>query len=366
MRNFIIAVAGFILLLTSVVPYTVYASEPDDVYGELSDRLDEAFDEYDIGIGYGSIADLSFGELCSLVKDRLLARLSAPLRMLSAILLIIAVSSVLRTSAGGTLGGTSGTTFDMICVLSASSATAPQLIDVYSSAVGEIELCSGFIVVFVPVFTAVSAMCGRLTSAGVYHLLILAASEMITQLSESFLMPVLGVTAALSVMGSVFSDSSLETVAGLLKKVSVFGITLVMTLFTGFVTLRCSIAGKADGAASKTARMLISGMVPVVGGAVSDAYSTVRGSFELIGSTIGAAGVIGIVLLMLPSILELFAYRGVMLIGAAAADMFSVPSVSKLLKSFDSGLSIAQCVLICYSLMFIISSAILAQTIGQG
>ena len=55
-------------------------------------------------------------------------------------------------------------------------------------------------------------------------------------------------------------------------------------------------------------------------------------------------------------------YRAVMWAGAAVADVFSLTSVSKLLRSFDSGLSIAQCVLVSYSLMFMISSAILAQT----
>ena len=142
--------------------------------------------------------------------------------------------------------------------------------------------------------------------------------------------------------------------------------TLVMTLFTGFVTLKCSIAGKADGVALKTTKVLISGVVPVIGGAVSDAYSTVKGSLEIIGSTVGAAGIIGIVVLMLPSILELFIYRGVMLIGASISDLFSANSMSKLFRSFDSGLAIAQCIQICYMLMFLISSAILAQTMGQG
>ena len=55
-------------------------------------------------------------------------------------------------------------------------------------------------------------------------------------------------------------------------------------------------------------------------------------------------------------------YRAVMWIGAAAADIFSAQPAAKLLRSFDSGLAIAQCVLVSYSLMFMISSAILAQT----
>ncbi len=366
MKYFIIAAVSFVLLLAAAVPLKSLADEPEDIYSELTEQLDEALAEFDLGIGYDDISELGFGELMSTILDKLSARLAAPMRLFSAILLIIVAASVLRTSAGSALGGASGGTYDMVCVMSAAAVAAPQLIDVFTDTVAEIELCGGFIIVFVPVFTAVAVMCGGVTSAGVYHLLILGASEMITELSESYLLPILGAATALSVTGSVFPDSSLESVVGLLKKAATWSITVVMTLFTGFVTLKCSIAGKADGVAVKTVKTVISGAVPVVGGAVSDAYATVKGSFEVIGSTVGAAGVIAIVLLLLPKILELFAYRGVMLLGAAAADMFSAPSLSKLLKSFDGALAIAQCVLVCYGLMFLISSAILAQTIGQG
>lgn len=366
MRNIFIAFLSFVVLLSAVVPYTALADEPDEVYAEVTEQLDEALAEFDLGIGYDDISALSFGELAAAVRDRLEARLAAPIKLLTVLLLVIAAAAVLRTSAGNTLGGASGSTYDMVCVMTAAAVTAPQLIDVYRSTVEEIELCGGFIIVFVPVFTAVSVMCGGAISAGVYHMLILGASELITELSESWLMPILGATTALSVTGSVFPDSALESVVGLLKKVSTWSITLVMGLFTGFVSLKCTIAGKADGVAVKAAKSLISGAVPIVGGAVSDAYATVKGSFEVIGSNVGAAGIIGIILLLLPKILELFVYRGVMLLGAAAADMFGAPSVSKLLKSLDGGLATAQCVLVCYSLMFVISSAILTQSIGQG
>ena len=247
MKKFIIAAVSFVLLLTAAVPLSAFADEPEDIYSELTEQLDEALAEFDLGIGYDDITEFSFGELMSTLWDRLSARIAAPLRLLSAILLIIVAASVLRTSAGSALGGASGGTYDMVCVMTASAVAAPQLIDVFTDTVAEIELCGGFIIVFVPVFTAVAVACGGVTSARVYHLMILGASEMITELSESYLLPVLGAATALSVTGSVFPDSSLECVVGLLKKASTWSITVVMTLFTGFVTLKCSIAGKAGG-----------------------------------------------------------------------------------------------------------------------
>ena len=137
--------------------------------------------------------------------------------------------------------------------------------------------------------------------------------------------------------------------------------TIAMTLFTGFVTLKCTLTAKADGAATKTAKFMMSGFVPIVGSAVSDAYSTVRSSFDVIGGTVGTAGVFAVILILLPPVVEIVIFRFVMWIGAAAAEMFSSAALSKLLKGFDSGLAIAQSVLICYGLMFVLSTAILMQ-----
>ena len=361
MRIFIITAAAVVLLFACISPVSAYAEE--DVYAEVTDEIDGALDEFGLGITLDEVPGLTFGELASAVAEGTRDRLAAPLRTLALVFLVVVAASILRNTAGNSLASTSAGTYDMVCTTAAAAAVAPQIIAVFEDTLAHIRLCGGFMIVFVPVFTAAAAMCGSLTTSGVYNVLILGASELITQLAESYLLPVLGAATALSVTGSVFPDTSLESAAALLKKVSIWCISVIMTLFTGFVSVKCTIAARTDGVAVKAAKTVISGMVPVVGGAVSDAYATVKGSFEVIGTTAGAAGIIGIVLLILPHILELFAYRGVMLAGAAAADMFSVPTVGKLLRSLDSALAIAQCVLVCYSLMFLISSAILAHSI---
>lgn len=362
MKRIVIVIFAVISLFFVVSPMCAGADDLSDVSDEISQDVNDALDEFDLGIGYEDISELSLSEITELLREKLISRSRAPLRMLGAVMLTIILTAVVKSAAGSALSGASGEMCSMVCVIAAVTVTAPQLLAVYESTLTDIEVCGDFILVFVPVFSGAALLSGGITSAGVYHAMILGASELIIKLSESYLLPVLGLTAALAIAGSVFPDSSLESISVLLKKAVTWTVSIVMSLFTGFVTLKCSISGKADGAAAKTAKMLISGTIPIVGGAVSDAYSTVKGSFEVIGGTVGAAGIVAIVLMILPKVAELFMYRAVMWIGAAAADIFSAQPAAKLLRSFDSGLAIAQCVLVSYSLMFMISSAILAQT----
>lgn len=362
MKKTVVIFIAIVLIFAGISPFSALAEDTDNPFDEISQELDNLLDDYDLGFGIGDISELSFGELMGQVKNSLISRLDAPLKILCAVFLVIIFSTLMKSAGSTALSKNSADIYSMVCVMTAVTVIVPQLLTVYGETLTAIQAGGNFILVFVPIFTAVSAACGGFSSAGAYHIMMLGASEFIVRLSESCLMPILSVTVALAVTGSVFPNTSLDSIVNLLKKSLTWVISVTMTLFTGFVSLKCTITGKADGVAAKTTKMIVSGFVPIVGGAVSDAYSTVKGSFEVISSTMGAAGIIAIALIMLPKILEIAVYRAVMWIGSAMADVFSAGSISKLLKGIDSGLAVAQCVLVCYGVIFVICSAILMKT----
>lgn len=361
MKRIIMIAAVFLLLLGFAGGVDVSAAY-DDEEAEISGQVNELLNEYDLGLDMADLSGLGFGDIIAEFRRAATERASAPLKMLGALLIVIVFTSVVRSTGESLIPGEGAAQmYDMVCVITAVTVIAPQLTSVYSRSLGAIERLGGFITLFVPVLAGLMIASGGITSGGFYNIAALTASEVTVSLSRSYLVPVLGLTAVLAVSGSVFPNVSVDAFLGLIKRVTVWGMTVVMTLFTGFVTLKCSLAAKTDGAVTKTAKFMISGFVPVVGNAVSDAYSTVRGSFDVIGGAVGTAGILAVLLIMLEPVAEIVLFRLVMWIGTAAAEMFSAAPVAKLLKGLDSGLAIAQSVLICYAVMFIISTAILIQ-----
>lgn len=321
---------------------------------EIADDINDLLRSCDLGFSYEDIPGLGLGALWEILSGRLGDWLKAPLRCLGMILVLAVFSAVIRSITESGSGGI----FRLVCALTSVSAIAPPLLDVYRMTLESIQLTASFTLVYVPIFTGITVICGGLTSAGMFHMLILAASEVIVKVSESLLLPVLSVSTALAVSGSIFPSSPGESMVRLIRKTVGMLITVTATLFTGFLSLRCSLSGRVDGAADRTARMLLSGAVPVIGGAVSEAYGTVKGSFEVIRGTIGAAGIIAIALIMLPPILEVIAFRIAMWAGAAAADMMSADSLASLLRALDEGLAIAQSVMIAQGGILVICTAI--------
>ncbi|MCM1506833.1 MAG: stage III sporulation protein AE [Ruminococcus flavefaciens] len=364
MKKIIFIPIWFVILLVIANPLVSSSENYIGSEEEISQQIDDIMSDYDIGYSYDDISGLSFGEIIDVIKDTLLSRISAPFKVLRTLVIVILFTAVMKSAGESVFSGTSSEMYNMICVITAVTVIMPQLFTVYGSALEAIGRGGRFILVFVPVFAGITVIAGGITTAGIYNLLILGASELIVKLSESFLIPIVSVSAVLAVAGSVFPSVSLNSIIGLLKKIITWGMTIAMSLFTGFVSMKCTLGGKADGVASKTARFLISGTVPVVGGAVSDAYATVKSSFDVIQGTVGTAGIVAIVLIMLPPVLEVLVFRVVMWIGTAVGELFSAEPLIKLMKGIDSGLAVAQSVLVCYSVIFILCTGILMKCIN--
>ena len=358
MKKLIYILVIFVVLLIVASPLMTFA-EYINGDTEISQQIDSIMSDYDISYTYDDIGNLSFSELTDVIINSVKSRLSAPLKVLRTMIIVVLFTAVIKSAGESIFSGENSKLYNMVCVITAVTVIMPQLFTIYSLSLEAITRGGKFILVFVPVFVGVTIIAGGITTAGIYNLLILGASELIVNLSESFLIPIVSLTAVMAVSGSVFSSISTESIINLLKKIITLGMTISMTLFTGFVSMKCTLGGKADGVASKTARFLISGAVPVVGGAVSDAYATVKSSFDVIQGTVGTLGIVAMVLIMLPPVIELLVFRIVMWIGMMTAELFSTESLAKLMKGIDSGLAVAQSVLVCYSVIFVLCTGIL-------
>ena len=146
---------------------------------------------------------------------------------------------------------------------------------------------------------------------------------------------------SLAIVDAVSPSVSVGGLLRLSRKCTTWILGLLMTVFLGVLSMQNWLGSSVDTAASKTTKYVIANFVPVVGSAVSDAYTTVRSSLQMLRSTTGVA------------------------IGAAAAELFGTRSLLRLLRGTQQALAIAFALLVCFGVMFVVSTAI-AMTIGKG
>ena len=360
-----IVITFFIIVLLSMIsiPFNTYAEAINSAESEYHAELDDIMEQFDIEFDTSETDSITLKQFAERVVDHAGISKYRTLKLLSTIMIITLITAVLKSVGSGIVKNPTDI-YGSVSTLTTAAVIAPELSQVFSHSIEAVRLSGSFISVFIPVYAGITAVSGGTVTAGVYDITVLTASELIVGLSNCFMMPLLTASTLLSITGSVFYGFDMSNLVNFLKKIITWFITSAMLLFTGYTSLKCSLAGKADGAATKTARFVISGLVPVVGGAVSDAYSTVRSSFGIIQGTVGTAACFGIILLLMPTVLQILAVRLVMWAGTAISGLFEEEPMTKLLRSLDSTLSIVQSVLICYGMMFILCTAVIMNNTG--
>ena len=96
----------------------------------------------------------------------------------------------------------------------------------------------------------------------------------------------------------------------------------------------------------------------MVGGVLSEAYSTVIGCGGLLRSTVGVFGVLSVVLVILPPILSCVCWNvGLQLAGGAAA-LFGLTSLDTLCRTAAGAVKVLIAVLAVFALLMILSTSV--------
>lgn len=324
----------------------------EDFYKEI----DSLLEEYDIIYSMKDIEEITLENILQGLHDVFVSRITAPFVFLGLIAAVIIFTSFIK---GLNQTVIKSEISDIVGILTATAVLIQPLLSLYSEISETITRCGEFINLFVPIFAGICALSGNVSVLGTYNMTVLGMSQIIIWISDNYLIPVLTVITALAITGGIYNNTFSESFVRLLSKAVIWIITVSTGIFVGFLTLKNVIGVSADNFAAKTVKFIISGCVPVIGGAVSDAYSALKGSVSILKSSAGMAGIIASLLIFIPPVAEAAAFRIVLQIGGFIADMFSVNTIGRLLKSLESGLSVSLSIMICFTLMFIISTAIL-------
>ncbi len=374
--------AAVLSLFTAFVgAVNVYAEEEQDeiIAGLAEDYdLDSAYDglDYDAaeflrenGItpeNASGITELSPKTVLSFIIEKLKNGAVKPLRIFGMMLSVIILSAA-AGAASDTVSMGSEKTLRLITVLIAVSVVVPPLEDCLLTAANIIEKGGNFMLAFVPVFVGICAASGNGASSVGYNLIVLLLAESGVKIASSVIMPVISVCLAMNIIDAINPTFSLSAVTGLFKKWTAFFMGLVMTVFSGLLSIQSIVGVSADTVGIRAAKFVVSNIVPVVGSAVADAYSTMRSGLGLLRGAAGAFGIIALAVLLLPPIIETGCMYLAMTAGESIAEMFGVKELGTLFRGAAAALSLVSAVLACFGVMFIVATIILmAAGLGTG
>ncbi|MCL1823158.1 MAG: stage III sporulation protein AE [Oscillospiraceae bacterium] len=341
------------------------AEEPANNYGQddlirtLPEDVREALDEKDITPDNAGALSITPFTVLKGTWNVFTEEFGKPLKMLASlvgVILLCAVVEVLRDGSGA--NGTSssaGDTFGIVGVLAGAGMMCLYISDCVIRSVQTLNAGSVFLFTFVPIFAGIMAIAGQLTTASVFAAVLVGAGQVFAYITTAFLAPLASCILGVSVAGAVNPDLKIERLAETVKKIVIWALGLLITVFVGLLSLQSFLSTAADTVALRAVKFTVSSTVPIVGGAVGDALSAVRGSINILRGSTGTFGIIAGIAIIAPTLISAFCYKIALGIAAAVCDIFGISRLSALLKSGENVVTIIFAMLFCFTLLLVVS-----------
>ena len=354
------------------------AAEWDELYqeqaeasgaGDLPDNLPEETRQLLDQLGITSIDAEGFSSLEPQGVWKALAELtgqeaSGPLRSVGVVLGVVLLCALMEGMKQTLRVPSASPVFQVVCVLAACAALLVPLSSCVQAVCRAAESTSVFMGSFVPVYAGILVTAGHAVTAASYQTVVLFAAELITLLATHLLVPLLTVSLALGMAGSLDTGLRLDSLSSAINKGAAWLLGITTTLFVGLLTLQGIVGGAADTLSSRALRFSLSSMVPVVGGSLSEAFSAVKGCLGLLKSTVGGFGMLATALIVLPPLLQCAVWSLGLALCTAAAELFGLGQISALLRSAQAVVKTLIAVLAACSLFMIVTTAVVTAAGG--
>ena len=375
MKKFVGTVLILIILYSFFLPMTAYA-EQGQVPGagiseeleidtdSLGDNLTPEVREFvqENGItpdNTAAMTGISPIDVIKYVWDQFRESLVRPLRVLASLMAVILAAAVIESMEDSISSKPMSKIFGVICVLVSVGIVSSSVSECISVAAAALDSGGTFMIGYVPVFAGITASSGSVTSAVAYNVLVLMVAETSVQISGEIIIPSLSVCMAMGIVEAINPDFHLSGITEAIKNVVTFVMGFIMTIFLGLLSLQSIVGASADTLGVKAAKFMVSNFVPVIGGAIADTYTTVKNSLGLLRGGVGFFGIAVIFIMIIPPLIELAAMKLMFMAAGVVSELFGVSQVKILLKNTNWILSTIFSILVSFSVMLIISTAIL-------
>lgn len=258
------------------------------------------------------------------------------------------LTSVLESFPGKSkrVTGLAGT-IAVACLLLGSTNT---LVHAASDTVTEL---SEYGKLLLPVMTTAMAAQGGITSSAAIYTGTAVFDALLCTLISGLLVPMIYVFLALGVANGALGEDMLKKLRDFLKWLVSWCLKTVLYVFTGYIGITGVVSGATDQAALKATKLTISGVVPVVGGILSDASEAVLVSAGMVKSAVGVYGLVAVAAITIMPFLQIGLQYVLLKLTAAVCGIFGNKGITELIGDFSAamGLLLAMTGTVCLLLL---------------
>ena len=331
-------------------------SIPDEIENNLPDGI-KSEDSEKIAGAVKEMSGVRF--LLSELAGAFTSGIDSVLPSVCRVLGLIVIASVIRVTSNSFFSDSGGATLvSRLCIFGAVISGSMECIE----GVGKyFHNLFSLALSYIPLSAALYSMGGNIGAAAASSSsfgLTLTVCELIFTYT---VFPVFCFCLCITVCSCFDASPSLSVISGVVKKNYIFILSLIMAILCVSISAQTFISAKADNFTMRGAKFVIASFIPHFGGSVSQSLGNVASSVELLRSAVGVGGVIIILLMLIPTVVEIAVIRILYSIVSGIAGMIGCDKESAMLSEIASLYGYLLSVSAICSSVFIISFGLLAK-----
>ena len=329
--------------LLSSLPPSILERLPE---GALSSKTDE--------VGGAVVEMSSFSYLLQTVLSLVGLRLGDCLGILCSIVGILILSSICRTFATSLKKPEIARAFSLLMTLIITVTIFAAGFGTIEATVSYFRTLNAFTSASVPLMGGLYVMGGNAAAAVATSAGLSLFMTVLEEIVGGSIVPFCGICLALALIGACEGGPRFGGLLASLKKNYTLMLSFFMMLLLAMLSSQTVLGASQDTLAMRSAKFAAGSFIPVVGGSVGELLRSVSASVGYMRSAVGICGVLLLLLLMLPTLVELLLARTTWQICSFFAELLGCDGEKRLLDEFASinGYLIAA-VAICSSVLFL-------------
>lgn len=224
----------------------------------------------------------------------------------------------------------------------------------------------GFINLLMPLLLTLMVYTGNITTSSVLEPIVLFISNFIGNIIVDALIPIVLIIVVFSIISKISDRVQVEKISKFLKSGVVWFLGIVLTIFVGVVSLEGTLSSSVDGVTAKTAKAVVSSVIPVVGKVLGDVVDSVLGCGVILKNAVGVVGVIVIIGICILPVLKIATLSIMYSLASAVVQPVADDKIVKLLDEMSGVFKLLLAILCSLSVMLIIGVTLVIKISNSG
>ncbi len=359
-KSLLILITTFIFLsfFSIQVFATDFEKESNTLWESLDDRTKEYLDE--LGVDEISINDLYEITPMRAVKFLLKTVVTTGSDIIKKVILIVVI--LIITAITISFVDNSNSVVQVIHFASSLiiiSIVIVSVVRMLNDAIAAVKTTCIFVDSYLPIMCAAIIATRNPAMAFTYNSFTVFLSAVITTIADKLLVPIISSLLSFNVLSSFSLENYRTRIIKTIKRLLIIVLSLFSTVFTGLLTTQSILASSSDSVMLKGIRFISGAFIPIVGGGVGDALSSVFSSFLIMKNTFGVFIIIAIILINLPVMIELLIWYFVLNFCSIVSSMLNIDNTTEILDSLSSIISLLNIIVFFITFTLVISTGVI-------